>query len=479
MTFSLDFRTHSEIGPLRKNNQDSGFASPNMLVVADGMGGAAAGDLASTVAITTIDRIDQRLQGEEMLTVLGDAVIHANDRLADLVAADHSLDGMGTTVTGAMFSGEQIGVVHIGDSRAYLLRNGHLERLTTDHSWVMSLVAEGKISEAEAETHPHRNLLLKVLNGQPTHRPDTLLVDLQEGDRLLFCSDGLCGFANDEQILEHLQGTDLDRAMDGLIQQAYHGGGADNITIILADVLPQSDELDARPAQVIGAAVDTTVPEIDPTSTSAAIVAEEDDEEQTADVVIDPERVESLRYAPTLVKPRRWLGPVLSSILVLVVLAGLGFGGVAYAKSQYYVGSSPEEKVTIYNGIPGQLLGVKFQRVAETSEVTVDDLPTFYQNRVAATIQADDLPAARRTVAELRSLANACRAKRAQRNTPPQEGPSSSPSTGPSSSVNPSSMSPSASTSPESIPAPESALSQPQTTASSPPGSTPTSAEDC
>ena len=178
MAFSLCTQAHSEIGLVRKNNQDSGYFSPTMLLVADGMGGAAAGDLASTVAVKAIEKADRRLQGEAMLEALAGTLAKANDQLADLVAHNHRLEGMGTTVTGVMFDGEQLGMVHIGDSRGYRLRDGKLEQLTRDHSWVQSLVDEGKISEEEAATHPHRSLLLKVLNGQPTHTPDVEMVDV-------------------------------------------------------------------------------------------------------------------------------------------------------------------------------------------------------------------------------------------------------------------------------------------------------------
>jgi len=176
MTFQLKYVTHSEIGLIRKNNQDSGYASPHLLVVADGMGGAAAGDLASAVAIDTIRKIDGPTTGEQMLDVLASAVHQANDKIAELIESDFSLEGMGTTVTGAMFDGTQLGLAHIGDSRAYLLRDGHLERLTHDHTWVQSLVDDGKITESEAALHPHRSLLLKVLNGQPSNDPDLTMV---------------------------------------------------------------------------------------------------------------------------------------------------------------------------------------------------------------------------------------------------------------------------------------------------------------
>src|SRR4051794_19452895 len=151
MTLQLKYVAHSEIGLIRKNNQDSGFASPHLLVVADGMGGAAAGDLASAVAIDTIKALDAAdgavLEGHEMLEAMAGVLHQANDRIADLIHADHNLEGMGTTVTGALFDGTQFGLAHIGDSRAYLLRDGRLERLTHDHSWVQSLVDDGKITD--------------------------------------------------------------------------------------------------------------------------------------------------------------------------------------------------------------------------------------------------------------------------------------------------------------------------------------------
>ena len=171
-----------------------------------------------------------------MLEVLAGAIHEANDRIADLVEADLSLDGMGTTVTGAMFDGTELGLAHIGDSRAYLLRDGRLERLTHDHSWVQSLVDEGKINENEAAVHPHRSLLLKVLNGQPANDPDLSMVPVRVGDRLLLCSDGLCGLVDDQLIEECLLTRDRDQALTRLVREALAEGGIDNITIILADV---------------------------------------------------------------------------------------------------------------------------------------------------------------------------------------------------------------------------------------------------
>ena len=160
MTLGLRVVSHSEIGLVRKNNQDSGYASSRLLVVADGMGGAAAGDLASAVAVNTLRQVDEDVSGAAMLPTMAAAVAAANQRIAALVEEDIALDGMGTTVTATLFDGSELGLVHIGDSRAYRWRDAALERLTHDHSWVQSLVDEGKISEDEAAVHPHRSLLL-------------------------------------------------------------------------------------------------------------------------------------------------------------------------------------------------------------------------------------------------------------------------------------------------------------------------------
>ena len=239
MSLQLRFVSHSEIGPVRKNNQDSGYASPRLLVVADGMGGAAAGDLASAVAIDTIKSLDTQPEpdtGTE-LERFAAALRRANDRIADLIADDFHLEGMGTTVTGALFDGSQLSLAHIGDSRAYLLRDGRLERLSHDHSWVQSLVDDGKITEAEAAVHPHRSLLLKVLNGQPANEPDLTRVPLQAGDRVLFCSDGICGLVDDPDIAAAMRVPDLQQALDQLVGEALEAGGIDNITAILADAV--------------------------------------------------------------------------------------------------------------------------------------------------------------------------------------------------------------------------------------------------
>lgn len=417
MTLTLRYVTHSEIGLVRKNNQDSGYASPHLLVVADGMGGAAAGDLASAVAIQAIQQVDAPTPAPQMLAVLARAVHQANDRIADLVEADVALDGMGTTVTGALFDGEELGLAHIGDSRAYLFREGRLERLTHDHSWVQSLVDDGKIDEAEASVHPHRSLLLKVLNGQPANEPDLTRLPVQAGDRLLFCSDGLCGLVDDRTIAETMSAPELERVLADLVAEARAEGGIDNITVILADVV-ESGGTDG--AVVLGAAADHPAPLVPaPTATSSGPADPGSRPTARGATALGaagggaapvPHEDEA-RYNPQPPRQRR-LVRTLASVLVLVLVAGAGLGAAyAWTRTQFYVGAAGEQ-VAIFQGLPGRVV-VPLSRVYEVQEVPLGSLPPFYADQVRAGIEVSSLASARQAVAELTEASKRCAGTRA------------------------------------------------------------------
>ncbi len=490
MTLQLRIASHSEVGLVRKMNQDSGYASPHLLVVADGMGGAAAGDLASAVAVDSIRRLDtpDLLTGSAdpdtdptpadgstssgTPTSTGDDAEHtvivpldaeapeqgagglnpllarfaatveeANSRIADLVAADYSLEGMGTTVTGAVFDGRRIGLVHIGDSRAYLLREGSLERLTHDHSWVQSLVDDGKISPEEAAYHPHRSLLLKVLNGQPANDPDLTTVELQAADRLLFCSDGLCGLVDDPQIAELAAHPDLEVAVTDLVDAALAAGGIDNITVILAEAVEAGaatavetgtasvggDDADedtaVRPVVaapvVLGAAADREIPSVPRRSPLVPrVTSEEDDDEddeddtpangtETTAAKPPPPHDDESRYSPGPPSRR----PVVRTLLVglavlLVAAAGLG-AGYAWTRTQYFVGAAGDQ-VAIYQGLPDGIPGLQLAQVYEVQDLPVASLPPYYQDQVTAGIEVASVDAARVTVEQLKEMALRC-----------------------------------------------------------------------
>lgn len=424
MPLSLRYTAHSEIGLVRKNNQDSAYVSPSMLMVADGMGGAAAGDLASAVTVRELKAVDHPASGEEMLTTLGRAVERAGAAMNEMIDADPTLAGMGSTACGVMFDGEHFALLNIGDSRAYRLREGDLTRLTHDHSWVQALVDQGRITEEEALEHPHRSLILKVINGQPEHTPDLQLADIRLGDRLLICSDGLCGLVTDEAIAAHLDG-DPQAVLVELVELAHEAGGSDNITVIVADVVAAEPTGQTR---LLGAAE-----RIDPDSL-----------ENTAEVPIlltsppppTAATKEALRYRPvTRRRPLTWLKVVLA---VLVPLALIGAGGTTwylYTQQQHYLGTAGEF-VAIYQGIPEPVFNLPLSKVVSVSAVRTVDLPRYYADRVQATIPVGSLDAAHEMLATLQVKADQCIA---QRNPPlPPTPPTTSPPTTPGATPNPS-----------------------------------------
>lgn len=421
MSFSLRYLAHSEVGRIRKNNQDAGYASPTMLAVADGMGGAAAGDLASAVAVVIARDADEKLTGQAMLSHMEGVLDETNTRLSQLVSHDLTLDGMGTTFCGAMFDGTQLGLTHIGDSRCYLLRDGELSQLTHDHSWVQQLIDDGRLSPEQAATHPHRSLIIRVLNGQHGSRPDVELVDVQLGDRIMFCSDGLSGLVNDDELRQYLTGDDLSATIDQLTQAANTAGGHDNITIVLADVVEKDDALDGAEPQLVGSAVERKIPDLrkpaapPPTTPDDGSLLEEGGEERA-------------RYAPE-VPSRRWPGVIAGTLAILLVIGGASWAVIAYSTSRFYIAGA-DDQVAIYNGLPGSILGYELNSLTERTDIAISDLPRFYQRAVTNTIAAADLDSARASVAELRWKAERCVEVREERSNaaPSPPTPTTSPS---------------------------------------------------
>lgn len=417
MALALRYLAHSEIGLVRKNNQDSAYASPTMLVVADGMGGAAAGDLASAIAISQLSEIDaEPAVGEAMLPAIESAISNASNLISDLIEADPSLDGMGTTVCGVMFDGEHLALANIGDSRAYRYRDGTLTRLSRDHSWVQSLVDEGRLSEAEALEHPHRSLILKVVNGQPQHTPDLEMVDVAAGDRLLICSDGLCGMVTDEVISARITG-ERDDAMNALIRVAHLEGGQDNITIIIADVVegePAGEPL------TLGAAALIRLNDLGSESTLLAHLTST----RAASPRPDPLVGEVARYAPTTKRrASTWLKIALSALVALVLLGGGGGLWYAYTQDQYFVGPNGEY-LGIYRGVPEPVFNLPLFHLVEEDSTRIADLPPYYQEEVRSPRRLGTLDAARATLVQLQGKAVECIRQRQQYHPEPTVTPS-------------------------------------------------------
>src|SRR5918995_2886349 len=242
MPLTLRYVARSEVGLVREGNEDSGYAGPRLLAVADGMGGHAAGEVASSIAIEALSQLDGTSiasdGSEERRTQLRTAIRDASARMRERIATDERLDGMGTTATAALWDGTNLVVAHVGDSRAYLLHRDELHRVTHDHTFVQSLIDEGKLTEDEAVVHPARSLILRTLDGRADPDVDVFTIEVEPGDRLLICSDGLTAVVRDETLAEVLTPrSDLTSTVERLVELAYAGGAPDNVTVILAEVL--------------------------------------------------------------------------------------------------------------------------------------------------------------------------------------------------------------------------------------------------
>jgi protein phosphatase len=241
---TIRYGVRTDVGLVREGNEDAAYAGGRLLAVADGMGGHAHGEVASAAAIEALRPLDTAVPDGELLDALEHAVLRAGNTLREMVEADSSLRGMGTTLTALLWSGSRLGLAHIGDSRAYLVRGGEVFQITRDHTLVQSLLDEGQITEDEVATHPKRMLLLRALDGEHGCAPDLELREAQGGDRYLLSSDGLHGVVPAADISGVLlEVTDPDEAAADLIRLAIDGGAPDNVTVIVADVAPAAKTL--------------------------------------------------------------------------------------------------------------------------------------------------------------------------------------------------------------------------------------------
>src|SRR5947209_8093419 len=251
MSLTLRYAAQSDRGLIRDGNQDSVFAGPRLLAVADGMGGMAAGDVASNVVIAAMAPLDEDVPGDALVDALRSAVETANQQLRDAVDANPALEGMGTTLTAMLFSGTRFGMVHVGDSRAYLLRDSDFVQVTKDDTYVQMLVDEGRITAEEASSHPQRSLLTRALDGRDID-PEYSVRQAVPADRYMVCSVGLAGVVSAETIGQSLREyPDPNQCVDRLVQLALRGGGPDNVTVIVADVTDE-DIVEQRP--IVGGA---------------------------------------------------------------------------------------------------------------------------------------------------------------------------------------------------------------------------------
>ncbi|MFI9245562.1 Stp1/IreP family PP2C-type Ser/Thr phosphatase [Streptomyces sp. NPDC053086] len=432
MSLSLRFAAGSHKGMIREGNEDSGYAGPRLLAIADGMGGQAAGEVASSEVISTLVTLDDDVPGSDILTSLSVAVRRANDQLRAMVEEDPQLEGMGTTLTALLWTGQRLGLVHVGDSRAYLLRDGVLTQITQDHTWVQRLVDEGRITEEEATTHPQRSLLMRALGSGEHVEPDLSIREVRAGDRYLICSDGLSGVVSHqtmEETLASYQGP--QETVQELIQLALRGGGPDNITVIVADVLDLdtgdtlAGQLSDQPV-VVGAVAENQHHLHDngimqTPAGRASHLGRQGQGHGGGGEFGPPGSGDTTGYIPEggfgdyadddFGKPRkrrRWLRTSLYGALALAVIGGGLYGGYRWTQTQYYVGTR-DEHVALYRGISQDLAWVSLSKVEKDHpEIELKYLPPYQQKQVKATIPVGGLEAARTKVQNLAVQASAC-----------------------------------------------------------------------
>ncbi len=372
MTLVLRYSARSDRGLVRQNNQDAVYAGPRLLALADGMGGHAAGEVASSLVISALAPLDDDVPGDDLLAELRDATYEGNDAISRHVADAPDLEGMGTTLTAILFAGSRLGMVHVGDSRCYQLRGGEFSQITKDDTFVQSLIDEGRITEDERENHPQRSLLLRAITGQDVD-PSLTIRESRAGDRYLLCSDGLSGPVSDETLQDTLVDySDPRECADRLIELALRGGGPDNITCIVADVV---DVDYGEDAPIIGGSAGRNHRSDDGdyrhddsgSGTTSAFRAAATTLPRTEPVRIEPEAAPAPRR-------RRLLRPMAIVLGVLIVL-GLGtWLARTLVMQQYYVPCA-DNQIAIYQGVRGTALGIPLQRVAERSDIELLDLP--------------------------------------------------------------------------------------------------------
>ncbi len=338
----------SDIGRARVRNEDSYLVKDPLFAVADGMGGHKGGDVASSLALQTIDAAAAAPEQEDVERLV-EQIKEANHRVLERGESDKDLRGMGTTVTALLTADGKAHVVHVGDSRAYRLRDGAFQQLTEDHTLVQRMVREGKLTEEEAARHPQRSVLTRALGVDVDIPIDQLTLDVQEGDRVLLCTDGLTSMVGRERIQGILEGeAEPQAACERLIDAANRAGGDDNITVIVIDFVPDQSATTSEGAK-------TGLVSGGPHSRAA----ERADEATTATPALRDEG------ARGRARWRRW--PIRAAVAAVVVVAGL-VGARIYIDRQWYVGDAGG-KVAVYNGIPATVLGFKLAHVQETTDI--------------------------------------------------------------------------------------------------------------
>jgi serine/threonine protein phosphatase PrpC len=384
----LVFAAATDVGRMRKNNEDSYLSAQPVAAVADGMGGHSAGEVASAIAIEELTALRDRGPWENETAATDDlkqAILRANRRIREMAAGDRRLNGMGTTLVALLEDGDMVHVANVGDSRGYLLRQGELSQVTVDHSLVQELVDDGRLSPEDAERHPQRSVITRALGIDREVEFDLFTYKLQVGDRLLLCSDGLSDVVEPARIRKVLlRVPSAQRAARELVTVANEQGGPDNITVIVVDAV---DEAMAEAQEAGG---DTTGDLAAGSATGALPVVDGD--------VAGGRRARGGRAARaakdrSLVMHRRLQRFLVAGIVVLA-LAALLVAGRSFLFSRYWVGFDGDA-VAVFQGVPGNVAGLRFSRLVERSPVSRAQVPAGYVARLEDGVTADDLADAR------------------------------------------------------------------------------------
>lgn len=399
----------TDVGRVRESNEDAYLEGHSVFAVADGMGGHVAGEVASATALEPIEALDGRVFADatEAVAALRDAVVAANATVAELAENEPSYRGMGTTLTAVLLEGRRLHVAHVGDSRAYLWRDGRFSQLTDDHTLVQHLIDEGRLTREEAEQHPQRSIVTRAIGVSQEIEVDSMSLDLESGDQILLCSDGLTGVVADDEIAHQMRpDVDTDTVVHRLIDLANEAGGPDNITVLLLRYeVDEPGVAPPRPPAPLEAAGASGAGDAAPGTTTVPIRTR--DERDSGDWARPLGNYGQLRKGgwpqPTQQHERRsvaaFLARVVAVLVGLAVLAGLlVLGGRLLVVQQYYVGVEGDE-VVIFQGIDATVGPFELFEVAERTRVSLDEVQPYYRPRLEEGIPAADLNDARRIVA--------------------------------------------------------------------------------
>ncbi|WP_298038298.1 protein phosphatase 2C domain-containing protein [uncultured Microbacterium sp.] len=406
MVFEGSSTAISHTGKVRSNNQDSGYAGANLFAVADGMGGHAGGDVASSIAIQHLERLDQAFPStDDAQAALQAAATTAASDLIRAAKERPELAGLGTTVSSIVMVDDYAVIGHIGDSRIYLYRDDALTQITADHTFVQRLVDSGRITEEEARYHPRRSVLMRVLSDMDNDPElDLFVMPTLPGDRWLLCSDGLSGVVDDPHILKAMRlGLPPGRTADNLLKQALDGGAPDNVTIVIVEVGGAHPIVSGAPV-VVGSAANPSgilIPAVRPARPSwlhpVRQAANEPSHFEPAADYLEELIEEDRRRAK-----RRRIGWIAALIAVLLALTGAGFIAYNWTQTRYFVGAD-DDSVVIFQGVQQNIGPIKLSTEIEDTGILLANLPPYQRASVERTINARSLSDAMAIVDRLRA----------------------------------------------------------------------------